>query len=274
MIVIGTGESFPDPGGWQGRYAELAELAGSLAHEIKNPLSVIRLNVDLLAEDLQSLTGPRIDRAIRKVDVVSGQCERLESLLDDFLKFTRLRPLDREPADLNEPIRRVLDLYEPQVTRQNVEIIRYLSGDLPHVMLDEATLQAAIMNLVKNAIEAMPTGGQLVARTRVTRLGVAFDLIDTGFGMDSQTAMSMFEAFFSTKDGGSGLGLPTARRIVEAHGGTISVESQLGVGTKFTLEFPTPARLAGDGLTPLPVGADRVATSLEILPPDEAVFDE
>jgi signal transduction histidine kinase len=114
---------------------------------------------------------------------------------------------------------------------------------LPSIKLDEQTLHAALLNLVKNSLEAMPDGGQLLARTRLTRHGVALDLIDTGCGMDSKTAMRMFEAFFSTKNGGSGLGLPTARKIIEAHGGRISVQSEVGRGTQFTIEFPQPARI-------------------------------
>ena len=82
-----------------------------------------------------------------------------------------------------------------------------------------------------------------MARTRLTRVGVALDLIDTGCGMDDKTALHMFDAFYSTKNGGSGLGLPTARKIIEAHGGRIDVQSAVGHGTKFTLEFPTPRRL-------------------------------
>jgi signal transduction histidine kinase len=121
--------------------------------------------------------------------------------------------------------------------------VRYLDADLPSIQLNAETLQAALVNLVKNALEAMPDGGQLTARTRITRQGVALDLIDTGVGMDERTAMKMFDAFYTTKSGGSGLGLPTARRIIEAHGGRISVHSEVGVGTQFTLEFPTPARI-------------------------------
>jgi signal transduction histidine kinase len=89
----------------------------------------------------------------------------------------------------------------------------------------------------------MDGGGQLIARTRLTRHGVALDLIDTGIGMDERTALRMFDPFYSTKSGGSGLGLPTARRIIEAHGGRIDVHSEVGRGTQFTLEFPMPARL-------------------------------
>ena len=147
-------------------------------------------------------------------------------------------------TDGGTPVERVLDLFEPQAHESNVEIMRYLDAELPSILLEPQTLQAALVNLVKNALEAMPDGGQLVARTRLTRFGVALDLIDTGCGMNESTAMHMFEAFYSTKNGGSGLGLPTARKIIEAHGGRIDVQSDRGRGTQFTLEFPTPKRIA------------------------------
>ena len=226
------------------RYHELAELAGSLAHEIKNPLSVIRMNMELLAEDFADAHSPRDRRALGKIDVVQKQVTRLENLLNDFLRFARLNDLDLHAGSLNEQIERVLDLFEPQARESSVELIRYLDPDLPSILLEPQTLQAALVNLVKNALEAMPNGGQLVARTRVTRVGVALDLIDAGCGMDETTAMHMFDAFYSTKNGGSGLGLPTARKIIEAHGGRIDVQSAVGRGTKFTLEFSTPKRIA------------------------------
>jgi len=228
-------------------YHELAELAGSLAHEIKNPLSVIRMNMDLLGEDFSVDGAPpesqRDRRALAKIDLVRRQCIRLENLLNDFLRFARVRDLDLHAGNLNEQIARVLDLFAPQAHESGVEIQRLLDPDLPSILLEPQSMQAAIVNLVKNALEAMPQSGQLVARTRPTRSGVAFDLIDTGCGMDEKTAMHMFDAFYSTKNGGSGLGLPTTRKIIEAHGGLIDVQSELGRGTKFTLEFPTPKRI-------------------------------
>lgn len=225
------------------QYNEVAQLAGALAHEIKNPLSVIRMNVDLLVEDLDEPVTPQERRTLAKIRVVQEQCQRLQNLLDDFLKFARVRQLELTPGNLNEQIDSVLRMYEPQAKAEGVAISRFLDADLPTVMLDERTLQAALANLVKNSIEAMQSGGTLTARTRLTRRGVALDLIDTGPGMEESTAMHMFEAFFSTKESGSGLGLPTARKIVEAHGGVIDVESAAGRGTRFTLQFPTPARI-------------------------------
>jgi len=227
--------------------SELGSLAGSLAHEIKNPLSVIRMNMDLLAEDLDEVETSRERRTVTKVGVVQSQCSRLENLLDDFLRFARLTHLELTPGSLNHQIEKVLDLYEAQAMESRVEIIRYLDPDLPSMRLDAQTLQAALVNLVKNGLEAMPNGGELTIRTYSTRGGVAVDLIDTGYGMDPKTAMHMFDAFFSTKDGGSGLGLPTTRKIIEAHGGRIDVQSAVGTGTKFTLEFSAFVRLSSEG---------------------------
>jgi len=228
----------------QASYQELAQLASSLAHEIKNPLSVIRMNMELLAEDFDASDTPQDHRALGKMQVVQDQCTRLEKLLNDFIKFARLRELELAPGSLNEQIELVLDLFAPQASEQGVEIIRYLDNKLPGIRLESQTLHAALLNLVKNAIEAMPNGGELTAITRQTRDGVALDLIDSGCGMAAATAGRMFEAFFTTKEGGSGLGLLLARKVVEAHGGRIGVQSEQGRGTKFILEFPVPVRLS------------------------------
>jgi signal transduction histidine kinase len=225
------------------QYNEMAQLAGALAHEIKNPLSVIRMNIDLLTEDIIDEAPINRRRVLQKIQIVQRQCERLQNLLNDFLKFARVRKLDLSPGDLNEQVNRVLELFHAQAHESHVDVVCYLDADLPSIMLDEQTIEAALVNLVKNALEAMPDGGQLTVRTRLTRQGVALDLIDTGCGMDENTAMHMFDAFFSTKDGGSGLGLPTAKKVIEAHGARIVVQSEVGRGTQFTLEFPMPPRL-------------------------------
>lgn len=225
-------------------YADMVTLIGSLAHEIKNPLSTIRLNLELLAEDLSQAENPRDRRAVAKISVVERECQRLQDLLEDFLRFARVGRLDLVAADLNVAAQRVLEFFSAKANESNVEIIRYLDTDLPSVMLDPQAFQAALLNLVINAQQAMPDGGQLVVRTRPCALGVALDLIDTGVGMDERTLSRAFEAFFSTKQGGSGLGLPTTRRIIEAHGGRLLVQSEIGRGTQFTIELPALQRIA------------------------------
>ena len=165
------------------------------------------------------------------------------NLLNDFLKFTRLRELELRPGNLNEQIERVLELYEGALRDNPIVISRFYDAHLPAIMMHPETLQAALVNLVKNAIEAMPNGGKLVVITQGTRSGVALEMIDSGCGMDENTLFRMFEPFYSTKNNGTGLGLPTSKKIIEAHGGTIDVQSVVGLGTKFRLEFPAPARI-------------------------------
>jgi signal transduction histidine kinase len=228
------------------QYTEIARLAGGLAHEIKNPLSTIRLNMDLLAEDLGESESPTVRRSLKRVDVVRRECQRLQSLLDDFLNFAKVRRLHPEPSDLNHQIDDVLNFFEPAAKEAGVEIVRYLDPDLPRVMLDREAFRQALLNLIINAKQAMPDGGQLVVRTAAERGSVVVYLIDTGVGMDERTATRMFEAFFTTKPGGSGLGLPTTQKIVDAHGGRIGVQSEVGHGTQITIELPVPARLGGE----------------------------
>jgi len=138
------------------------------------------------------------------------------AVLDDFLNYAKVRHLDLQPTDLNAEIAETLDFFEPEAHEGAIELIRYLDPDLPRVMLDREAFRGALLNLILNAKQAMPGGGQL---------------IDTGCGMNESTASQMFDAFFSTKPGGSGLGLPTTAKIIEAHGGRIRVESEVGRGT-------------------------------------------
>lgn len=230
------------------QYTEIARLAGGLAHEIKNPLSTIRLNMQLLAEDLapedpdKPLTASQ-KRATKRIDAVQRECNRLQGLLDDFLNYAKVRQLTLEPRDLNREISEALEFFSPVCQEADIEVVPYLDTDLPSVMLDREAFRGALMNLLLNAKQAMPKGGQLVVQTKGHGSMAAVYLTDTGVGMDDRTASKMFDAFFSTKPGGSGLGLPTTAKLIEAHGGTIAVESELGQGTRFTIELPLVARL-------------------------------
>ena len=236
------------------QYTEIARLAGALAHEIKNPLSTIRLNMELLAEDMEETQSPTQRRAQKRIESMQRECQRLQDLLDDFLQYAKVRHLDLRPVDLNKEIDEALDFFQPEAAEASVEIIRYLDPELPSVLMDREAFRGAFFNLILNAKQAMPSGGQLMVRTGCTNNGVAIYLIDTGVGMDEQTAAQMFDAFFSTKPGGTGLGLPTTAKVIDAHHGTITVQSEVGRGTQITIELPVPARLAHEtrvvGLVP------------------------
>ena len=220
------------------QYTEIAALAGGLAHEIKNPLSTIRLNLDLLAEDFQAADGARERRALQKVETLKRECVRLQDILDDFLRFARVKDLRLQPTDLNQLVEEMILFYIPQAQQHGIEIQPLLSPALPPCRIDRELFKQALLNLILNAIAAMPAGGELTFLTRPVGDTVELDLIDTGCGMDADTLARIFRAFFSARSGGSGLGLPTAKKIIEAHGGRVSAQSELGKGTKFTITLP------------------------------------
>ena len=218
--------------------AELASLAGRLAHEIRNPLSVFSLNLDLLIEDFAEPETPRDRRALQRLKLLEKECGNLERILNDFLQFARAGGLKLEPTDLNAAVREFIEYYRPRAEEARVELSPHLDANLPAVKLDPQTFRQALINLAQNALEAMPDGGVLELQTHSQGDRVLLDVIDTGQGIDAKTQAKMYDVFYSTKTHGSGLGLPTVRRVIEAHGGTISCASEPGRGTQFTISLP------------------------------------
>ena len=222
----------------QARYAEIATLAGGLAHEIRNPLSTISMNLELFAEELAGDQSPRARRMRTKVRTVREECHHLEEILNAFLQFARAGELELVRGNLNELFTDFIGFYQPTAREKGIEISPHLASDLPSVMMDVSLMRQVLMNLVQNAQQAMLEGGLLEFQTREKDGRVEFDLIDNGCGMDERTRSRMFQAFYSTQSGGSGLGLPTVRKIVEAHDGTIHCDSEPGRGTRFTISLP------------------------------------
>ncbi|MGE5754305.1 MAG: two-component system sensor histidine kinase NtrB [Planctomycetaceae bacterium] len=224
------------------QYAEIAQLAGGLAHEIRNPLSTMRLNLDLLAEDFQDPETTRDRRVFQKIDRLRRESQRLQDILEDFLRFARVQELRREPADLNAVVDDLRDFCEPQAASVGIVIRTHYADDLPTIPLDVDLFKQALLNLMLNAQHAMPDGGELILTTRRDGPWVVLDVTDTGLGMTEEVRARVFDAFYSTRPGGSGLGLPTTRKIVEAHGGTIHVQSVPGKGSQFTVRLPVAPR--------------------------------
>ncbi len=230
----------------QKQYSEIATLAGGLAHEIRNPLSTIRLNLNLLSEELEHGESARDRRMLNKLVSIQRECRRLESILDAFLQFARVGELRLTPADLNEIVQDFAAFIRPEAEEHGVELSPHLDPDLPPVCLDESLFRQVLMNLVRNAQQSMPDGGLLELQTSRAGENVCLAIIDNGVGMDERTRNRMFQAFFSTRSAGSGLGLPTVRKIVEAHGGVIDCESEPGRGTRFSILLPIAGQAASD----------------------------
>ncbi|MEZ6073813.1 MAG: histidine kinase dimerization/phospho-acceptor domain-containing protein [Pirellulales bacterium] len=194
------------------QYTEMARLAGGLAHEIRNPLSTIRLNIELLAEEFADSDLPRDRRALAKFQLIQSECQRLEDLLNRFLDFAKPQKLRLEPTDLNALLAEVLDFFQPRADEAKIEVVRYPTPDLPIVLVDPEAIRATVLNLLINALQAMPGGGQLVAHTRRTPRGVALDLIDTGCGMSEETLDRAFPGLTRRRRTVRDLGWPPLRR--------------------------------------------------------------
>ncbi|RUL86963.1 two-component system sensor histidine kinase NtrB [Tautonia sociabilis] len=221
------------------QYAEIAQLAGGLAHEIRNPLSTMRLTLDLLAEDFRDPQSDRERRALQKIERVRKESHRLESLLEDFLRLVRVGGLHLAPTDLNAVVEDVRDFCEPQSLAQGVVTRFHADPDLPPIALHVDSFKQALLNLIRNAQLAMPDGGELILRTRRQPDGGArLDVIDTGSGIPPEVQPRIFDPFFSTRPRGTGLGLPMTRRILLAHGGSITLDSEPGKGTQFSILLP------------------------------------
>lgn len=218
---------------------DLAELAGGFIHEIKNHLSTLSLNLQLLAEDFDNPESQRERRAGERVKRLQGECERLVEISNDFLRFAKIRDIEQTPTPLRPVIEEMVDFYSPMARAGKVEIITYLPASLPEVPLDADLFKQALLNLFLNAGQAMPDGGELILQACVEdERWARLDVIDTGSGIAPELREKIFRPFHTTKSGGTGLGLPTVKRIVEAHGGMIDVQSTPGHGTKFAVRLP------------------------------------
>jgi two-component system sensor histidine kinase HydH len=229
------------------RYAELAELAGGFIHEIKNHLGTLKLNLELLAEDFQDPQTQRERRAQTRVQRLQSECQRLVDKSNEFLRFAKItdKSLQTTPTDMASVVAEMIDFFSPTAQSAHIEIKPFISGDLPPVLLDRDLFEQALLNLLLNAQQAMPAGGELTIQALREEVNnqpqVCLSFIDTGKGMTPEVAAKIFQPFFSTKPAGSGLGLPTTRKIVEAHGGSIEVQSEVDRGTKFTIQLPALA---------------------------------
>lgn len=221
------------------RLAFIGTLAGGLAHEIKNPLSTLNIYLQLLQEELESMTGANSKRVYMKTQILQKEVQRLEQILNDFLRFARGQKLELKDHDMNEILDEVADFVTPEIKQKKILILKSYDADLPQCRLDSNLIKQAILNIIINAEQAMENGGELMIRTSKDKKYIQIDITDTGPGIPKDIIDKIFQVYFSTKKTGTGLGLPTAKRIIEDHRGTISVQSEEGKGTNFSIRLPT-----------------------------------
>ncbi len=229
---------------------ELSKLTGGLAHEIKNPLSTMRINLDLVSEELEGSDSaksgqpgahrnePGLARAGRKIAVIRKEADRLERILDDFLRYVDRTELQLASTDINELVGDMIDFYSPQAYSRSVTIRQSLCPEPLVCRVDANMLKQVMLNLFINAQQAMDNGGDLMIKTQRQEGQAVIEICDTGHGIAPERLPQLFDAYPASRPRGSGLGLPIARKIVDAHKGTISVNSELGKGTAFTIRLP------------------------------------
>jgi len=232
------------------KLAELGAMTSGLAHEIKNPLSTIGLNAQLLGEGVDELEidADEKGRLQRRIGALRREVERLRGILSDFLEYAGELRLDLTNANVNEAVGELVDFFQPQAEQNRVRLRADLASEALLATIDVKHVKQALLNLMLNAVQAMaqsPEGKprELIVRTRRVREAdrtesIAIHVIDTGPGITPEARERLFKPYFTTKAGGTGLGLATTRRLIEAHHGRLDVHSEVGQGTDFTVFLP------------------------------------
>jgi two-component system, NtrC family, sensor histidine kinase HydH len=220
------------------QFNELAELAGGFIHEIKNHISTLGLNLQLLADDFIDAQTPRERKAFERIHRLQHECDRLVQVSNDFLRFARAEKPQLAPVALGEVVGEMLDFLSPTAKQKGIAITWYPDSNLPAVPLDRDLFKQALLNLLLNAEQAMPDGGEIILQASREPGFVRLDVIDTGCGIAPEQLNQIFRPFHTTKPGGTGLGLATTRKIIQAHRGTIELQSEVGRGTKFSIRLP------------------------------------
>ena len=219
-------------------FALLGRLAAGLSHEIRNPLGAVFLNVELLEEELRDLPPESSANLAQPLTEIRTNLARLDDLLQDYLSLVRVGAVRLLPEDLGLFVTQFVQEMTPVLTARGITL--HLNGldQLGSVSLHQNTFRRVLLNLVHNAMEAMPQGGRLTLRGRQQATTVHLDISDTGIGIAPEQYAQIFEPLHTTKPGGTGLGLYIVQEVMAAHGGQVALESTVGAGTTFTITLP------------------------------------
>ena len=223
------------------RSTAMGRLASALAHEIRNPLNFINLSIDHVRERLAPEDGRREDFE-RILTTVKAEISRLNRLVRDFLSFGKPMRLDQRPCAMDELVREVAAVVDHKAKDQGIALVTESEGPLPALVADPELLKTCLLNLMINAIDAMPKGGVLTVNLRREQDSIVTTVSDTGQGMTVEEIRDAFEPYFSTKETGVGLGLALTRKIVEDHGGAVELSGERGRGTTASIRLPLRGR--------------------------------
>ena len=221
------------------RMATVGRLSLKVAHEVRNPISAIELNAELLRDLARARAGePDMDEAAGIIASIQDQVKTLDGLTEEYLQFARFPRPNFEEESVADLVEELAEFVRPLATRQGLAVRTETDRSMPMMEIDRGLLRQAILNLVKNAMEALSRGGEIVLTSGGGGDHVDISVADTGPGIDAQVARNLFEPFFTTKTQGTGLGLSIARQISEEHGGELSWRNRPGGGAMFTIRLP------------------------------------
>jgi signal transduction histidine kinase len=225
-------------GGADGQPPLVEAIAAGIAHEVRNPLNALQINLEILEEEISEIVPDRNSHVFEVIGKIAGELRSLDNFVTEFLRFARPPRLNRQPVAVRLLLADLVTFVGPECSRKGVSVSLAVEGGPETVVVDAFQLKHAVLNLVLNALQATPKGGAIAIEAGGDDRALEIRVRDGGEGMSEGVLPRAFDAFFTTREGGTGLGLPIARRIVEAHGGRLVLQSREGEGTLATLSLP------------------------------------
>lgn len=220
------------------RLATIGKMAAKVAHEIRNPLSSISLNAELLEDEIGGYDEVNTGEAKALLKSMIAEIDRVTALTEEYLQFSRLPQVNPTPGSLRQVLEEVLEFLRHDLNQKKIEVQWRGEKKLGETRFDRAQIRRVFLNIIRNAVEAMPKGGLLQVHLDEKEHHTVVNITDTGPGISEEIVAKIFEPFFTTKDFGTGLGLAIVQQIIDEHQGEISCQSKVGAGTTFSIALP------------------------------------
>ena len=222
----------------QNQKATIGTLTSWVAHEVRNPLTSMNLHLDLLKEEISENSQNTSKEIVELIETLEQEVERLNNNLNEFLNFGVISSSKKKLYNLNEVVKSIIELVQPEAEMARVDVVLKLDESLPKILIDVAQIRLVILNLIKNSIQAMPEGGKLEIKTEKKDNKINLKIKDQGFGIPKEDLKNIFDFLYTKKKDGTGLGLTISKKIVKEHGGDIFAKSQVDKGSIFTVSLP------------------------------------